>query len=61
MAFREDECRVWEGHAARNLAVLRKLALTLIQQDPTRTIGIRVSRMKVAWDTGYLLQLSGAD
>jgi predicted transposase YbfD/YdcC len=60
MAFREDECRVRSGHAAENLAVLRKLALTLIQQDRARTVGVKASRLRAAWDTGYLLQLLGA-
>jgi predicted transposase YbfD/YdcC len=40
MAFREDESRARTGHSAQNLAVLRKLALTLIQQDRTRKVGV---------------------
>jgi predicted transposase YbfD/YdcC len=60
MAFREDESRVRIGHSAQNLAVLRKLVLTLIQQDRTRKIGVKASRLRAGWDTGYLLQLLGA-
>lgn len=60
VAFREDESRTRTGHSAQNLAVLRKLALTLIQQDPSLTVGVKASRMKAAWDTGYLLRLLGA-
>lgn len=60
MAFREDESRARTGSSAQNLAVLRKLALTLIQQDRTRKIGVKASRLKAGWDTGYLLQLLGA-
>lgn len=60
MAFREDESRVRIGHSAQNLAVLRKLALTLIGQDRTRTVGVKAARLRAAWDTGYLLQLLGA-
>jgi predicted transposase YbfD/YdcC len=60
MAFREDERRVRLGHSAQNLAVLRKLALTLIQQDRTRKVGVKASRLRAAWDTGYLLKLLGA-
>lgn len=60
LAFREDESRARTGHSAQNLAVLRKLALTLIQQDASRTVGVKASRMKAAWDTGYLLHLLGA-
>lgn len=61
MAFREDESRARIGHSAENLAMLRKLALTLIRQDPTRTHGVKTMRMKAAWDTTYLLRLLGAD
>ncbi len=60
MAFREDESRARTGHSARNLAVLRKLALTLIQQDRTRKAGVKASRLRAGWDTGYLLRLLGA-
>jgi predicted transposase YbfD/YdcC len=60
LAFREDESRARCGHSAQNLAVLRKLALTVIQQDRTRTVGVKASRMQAAWDTGYLLRLLGA-
>ena len=60
MAFREDESRVRLGHSAQNLAVLRKLALTLIQQDRTRKVGVKASRLKAGWDPGYLLKLMGA-
>jgi len=60
MAFREDESRARTGHSAQNLAVLRKLALTLIQQDRARKVGVKASRLKAGWDTGYLLHLLGA-
>ncbi|MDQ3492322.1 MAG: ISAs1 family transposase [Chloroflexota bacterium] len=60
MAFREDESRTRTGDSAQNLAVLRKLALTLIQQDRARTVGVKASRLRAGWDTGYLLALLGA-
>ena len=60
LAFREDESRARCGHSAQNLAVLRKLALTLIQQDRSRTMGVKASRLRAGWDTGYLLRLLGA-
>lgn len=60
MGFHEDESRVRIGHSAQNLAVLRKVALMLIQHDPTRTLGVKASRMHAAWDTAYLLALLGA-
>jgi predicted transposase YbfD/YdcC len=33
VTFREDACRVRKDHAARNLAAVRKIVLTLFQQD----------------------------
>lgn len=59
MAFHEDDNRSRTGHSAQNLAVLRKLALTLITRDQTRTVGVKASRLRAGWDTGYLLTLLG--
>jgi predicted transposase YbfD/YdcC len=60
MAFREDESRARCGNSAQNLTVLRKLALTLIQHDRSRTVGVKASRLRAGWDTAYLLHLLGA-
>lgn len=57
VAFREDECRVRQGHAAENLAVLRHIALNLLKQEHTAKIGIRNKRLKAGWDTDYLLKI----
>jgi predicted transposase YbfD/YdcC len=57
MGFREDESRVRMGAAQENLAVVRKLALALIQHDPTRKTGVAASRKKAGWNTDYLRYL----
>ena len=36
VTFAEDACRCRQGHAPRNLATLRKLALTLLRRDLTK-------------------------
>jgi predicted transposase YbfD/YdcC len=57
MAFREDESRVRVGHAAENLAVLRRMALNLIRLDRSRTDSVHTKRLKAGWDHDYLLHL----
>jgi predicted transposase YbfD/YdcC len=57
MAFRQDESRIREGHAQENLAVLRHLTLNLLRREKTAHVGIKVKRLKVAWDTNYLQRI----
>lgn len=57
IAFREDERRVRQGHADQNLAVLRRLALNLLRQEPTAKMGTKAKRLKAGWDHAYLLKL----
>jgi predicted transposase YbfD/YdcC len=57
IAFREDESRVRQGHAAQNLAVLRRLALNLLRQESTSKVGVKAKRLKAAWDENYLLSV----
>lgn len=60
IAFREDECRVRVGHAAHNLAILRRFALTLLRAEATAHVGIKAKRLKAGWSEPYLLQVLGA-
>lgn len=57
MAFREDESRVRVGHAAENLAILRRIALNLIRLDRRRKGSVHTKRLKAGWDHDYLLHL----
>jgi predicted transposase YbfD/YdcC len=57
VAFHEDQSRIRQGHAAENFAVLRHLALNLLQHWPTKRLSIKARRLKAAWDHAYLLQV----
>ncbi len=60
LVFREDECRVSVGKGAENLAVLRHIALNLLQQLRTAKrpkLSLKQQRFRAALDTTYLLQL----
>lgn len=54
VAFHEDASRARVGHAARNLAVVRHLALNLLRQDATRKGSIAAKRFTAALDDTYL-------
>ena len=53
----EDRSRAQVGHAAENLATLRRLALNLLQQDRTKRRGIKGKQLNASWDHSYLLRL----
>jgi predicted transposase YbfD/YdcC len=53
----EDRSRARTGHAAANLATLRRLALNLLKQDQTNKRGIKGKQLNASWDHAYLLRL----
>ena len=57
IAFREDDSRVRSDHAAENLAVLRHIALNLLQHEKTAKGSIRAKRLQAGWDHEYLLSI----
>ncbi len=48
IAFREDESRARQGASAANLVVLRHIAVNLLKQERTATVGIKNKRLKAA-------------
>jgi len=57
MAFREDECRVRIGHAATNLAHLRRAVLTKLRREKSVRVGAQAKQLKAALDERYLLKV----
>ncbi len=60
VAFREDESRVRAGVSAEHFALLRRLALHLLNADMTATGGRKATRLRARWDERYLLTLLAA-
>jgi len=48
VTFREDDSRVRDRTAARNLALLRKIALNIVGSDQTSKASVRARRKKAA-------------
>ena len=57
VAFREDECRIRNGHAPENFTLLRHLALSALNQETTAKVGIKNKRLRAGWDDDYLLKV----
>ena len=57
VTFREDDSRVRDHTAARNLALLRKVALNIVGRDRTSKASVRARRKKAAWNDAYMLKL----
>lgn len=56
-AFREDSCRVRNGYAGENFAVIRRLAVNLLKQELTSKRSINGKRLKCSWINEYLYKV----
>jgi predicted transposase YbfD/YdcC len=56
-AFAEDLARHRAGNAAANMTSLRHMALSLINQDADRKLGVANSRKRAGFDRRYLLKV----
>jgi predicted transposase YbfD/YdcC len=60
ISFREDESRLRKDHGPENLALLRRLAASLLQQGDRAKVGVACKRKHAGWDNDYLLEVLGA-
>ena len=56
VVFGEDDSRKRAGHAGANLAMIRKVAVSLLRRAPGQGSGV-TKRLKAGWDDDYLLQV----
>jgi predicted transposase YbfD/YdcC len=57
VGFNGDASRVRERIAARNLALLRRIALNLARADTTLKASLKGKRKSAAWDNSFMAQL----
>ncbi len=60
VCFGEDQSRARTGHAAENLAALRRLALNLVEGEKTKRRSIRGKMLWASWDPPYLTRFAGS-
>jgi predicted transposase YbfD/YdcC len=56
VVFREDRSRIREGNAGANLAMVRRVAVSLLRRAPGKGSGL-TKRLKAGWDEDYMLQV----
>jgi predicted transposase YbfD/YdcC len=56
--FREDARRVYDRTTAENVALLNRLALSLLRGDTSKS-SLKVKRKRAGWSISYLMQLLG--
>jgi hypothetical protein len=49
--------RIRSGHASEDTATVRRLALSFLQQEESRSVGVKNGRLKAGWDEDYLLKV----
>ena len=55
VVFREDRSRIRAKNAGANLALIRRVAVSLLRRAPGKGSGV-TKRLKAGWDDSYLLQ-----
>lgn len=56
VAFREDASKTAAGHAGTNLGLVRRVAASLLKQDPGKG-SIKAKRLRAGWDDDYRSQV----
>ena len=59
VGLHEDDSPIYRGHAAQNLAIMRKIVFLLIQKDKSNRGGIDLRRKAAGFSTRYLRKVIG--
>lgn len=54
VGFGEDDCQIRERVSAENFSILRRIALSLLNQEKTTKRSLRRKRLVAAWNRDYL-------
>ncbi len=57
MSFGEDRSRVRKGQADANLALVRRMALSLLKNERSQKVGVKTKRLTAGWNDDYLGQV----
>ncbi len=60
VCFREDDSRLRKGHGQENMALIRRLAVSLLHNENSCKAGVACKRKCAAWNDEYLLQVVNA-
>lgn len=60
VVFLEDQSRIRTGHAAENMATLRKIAHNALKKNTSHKSGIKGRRLRAAWDDRFLEEIMRA-
>lgn len=52
VAFNEDQCRIRKDHAPQNLAMIRRIALNMLKNEPS-AMPVKQKRLKAMIDTAF--------
>ena len=56
MSFNDDQCRIRKGNAPRNIAIIKKTALNLLQiiKKEKPRISLKAMRKLAGWDYSFM-------
>lgn len=60
VVFKEDSSRIRKDHAPRNMSLLRRLALNLLRQEPSKG-SLAMKRYRAGLDDQFMLQILSAN